>query len=180
MLKSVLCVLAVLTIFACGSTGSGGGGQGPETTTGDSIRVNWHDYRSGLRLELVSRSHTDRKELYSTSRSEASTKVQEDLYMLALVDDFLRGEGYYDVARRGPAPSASNDGDWHALEVELNGEVTHLTVGTGTSKQVADTYNNCRRGFIELYNATDALQTVENPDGAGFFESQKASLKPNN
>ena len=180
MLKSVLCVLAVMPLFACGSTGSGGGGQGPPASTGDAIRVNWRDYRSGLQLELVSRSHTDQKELYSTSRGGASTKVQEDLYMLALVDDFLRGEGYYDVARRGPAPSTGNGGDWHALEVDRNGELTHLTVGTGTSKQNADIYNNCRRGFIELYNATDALQTVENPDGAGFFESQKASLKPNN
>jgi len=137
---------------------------------GSPIRVTWRDYRTGNLLELLSESHTSKVELYSEKRDSASVKVQEDRFMEGLLE-FLELEHFAERAGAGRAPREGRELWTQSLEVERDGEVTHMAVGSRSPADDRLVFQRCVQGFIELYNATQAYQAVENPEGSYEFRS---------
>ena len=172
-MKSALLFAAasLLTAPLLGLVASCAGGPQVRADETAAIRVTWRDYGTGQRFELVSESHTDPVELYSEARADASRKVQVGPAMLALLD-YFHTEDYDEVAREGRAPRDGRGLVTRALEVERDGRVTHLAVGQGSPARERELLNACTQGFLELYNATQAFQTVENRGGANLFDSQ--------
>lgn len=135
-----------------------------------AIRVTWRDYRTGNLLELVSQSHTSKLELYSQKRDDAARKVQEDLYMQGLLE-FLQLEGFDGQASAGRAPREGRDLWTQSIEVDRDGDVRHAAVGPRTPAAERMVFQKCLQGFLELYNATQAFQTVEPEEGTSPFKS---------
>lgn len=174
-MKTALLAATSLLTVAIGALGALGascaGGPATRADAPAAIRVTWRDYETGQHFELVSESHTDPVELYSEVRADASRKVQDDDAMQALLD-YFHGEDYDDVAREGRAPRDGRGVVTRAIEVDRDGHVTYLAVGKSSPLRERELLNACTQGFLELYNATQAFQTVDNRGGAGLFDSQ--------
>lgn len=152
---------ASLALGSCSSTRT----DAP-AALGVPVRVRVTSYRSGQAFELVNETHTDRVELYSSKRTSAETKVQTDEVMDELLAQ-MRRSGFFDAAEPGLAPAASVAGLTRAIEVETPEGSWHLLMGTGTEPREQEVFETCFAGFLDLYNATYQLQSVE-PTRAGI------------
>jgi hypothetical protein len=145
------------------------------------MRVTFRNYGQGARFELVGESHTDRVQYYSQARADASRKIQTDEVMDALIER-LEDEGFVTHEQRGPAPDSARGGMiTMSLEVARGGDVSHWAVGRGSDPREHQAFLVCMNDFVELYNLTQAYQTIENPEGPGFFEearSKRPSPRP--
>ena len=168
----LLALLPVLPLASCAS-----GSKQKYDGNPEAVRVTWRDYRRGNRLELVSESHTSKVAQYSEKRDDAARKVQRDVFMQGLVE-FLQLEGYMARASAGRAPVDGREIWTSSLEVDRDGALTHMAVSTGSPAEERIVFQNCVKGFLELYNATQAFQTVENAEGTYEFESPNEPGKP--
>lgn len=141
----------------------------PHNLTGKPLRVRYLAYRSGQSLQLVNESHTDPHRLYSqkVSVQEASTKVQSDEVMDALVER-LREHGFFDRAQNGPAPSMKASNYSQAFEIESQEGVKHWKVLDKSSEKDRRDFLLCAKDFVDLYNETIQMQAVDQaPDWKG-------------
>ena len=162
------CVTAALA--ACASSGSAE--QGDER----AVLVALRDYRQKRVFELASESHTDRVEYYSHARKDAARKIQSDEVMGALLEELER-QGLEDHEKVGPAPStgaASSGVLEYSLEIERGSTSAHWLIGQGTLPEETLAFQQCAKTFLELYNVTLSLQSVENPEGRALFDRSKA------
>lgn len=171
VLLGVLVALMPASLAGCASPSGSSSAR-----TGDRLRVTLKDYKSGAYWELVSESHTDRLEYYSTERTGAARKVQTDEVMDALIDE-LDAQGYDDHAQDGRAPSAGGEVITRALEVDENGDVTHWIVGRGVAPEAWQRFNVCVNQFLQLYNLSASFQTVRNDRGHAFFDEAKTKTE---
>jgi hypothetical protein len=109
-----------------------------------------------LVLALVNELHTSRVDLYSSVRTEASTKVATDEVVAALVE-YLDQQGFMRHAATGSAGGRSTQ----SLELQLDGRRTFMGISKGSPADQIQTFRNCRDGFIELYNQIYQLQAVD-------------------
>lgn len=147
----------------------------PEAYGGSELLVTLHNYRGGEQFELASESHTDRVAYYSSTRAEATRKVQTDEVMSAFLRELQR-LGLEQHARTGRAP-ASSQGDvirW-GLEVASGDRQVHWLVGTGSEAGDWKAFERCRDTFLQLYNSTVSYQAVENESGREFFGERTRS-----
>ena len=146
-------LLALLPLAGCASNSASSGPARPQ-------RVAWIDYRSNVRLELVNETHTGRVEQYSSTRKDASRKVQTDEVMSGLIE-VLRDEGFGKQARSGPMPLGSDGRSVMALEIDDNGAIEHVVAWKGMPARERTAILSMAQNFADLYNATYGLQAVD-------------------
>ncbi|MDZ4772950.1 MAG: hypothetical protein SGI72_07420 [Planctomycetota bacterium] len=168
-----LCVFAL----ACGSTRSGGDDSAPSrpAKTGVALRVRYLAYASGQKLELVNDSHSDRTEVYSSTKrlEDAFVKVTPDEVLDETVANFAKN-GFFEKATPGSAPLEAAAGVSQALEVEKGGTTSFWAITKTANESDRKRFLECAQLFAFVYNNTYQLQSVERaPD----WDSQNAALK---
>ena len=153
-------------LAACAATSD------PSGTTGDRLRVTLNDYVGGARFELVSESHTDRVAYYSNTRYDAARKIQLDIVMQELITELGRS-GFGEFSREGRAPSRGGGVVTRSFEIQSNDGVEHWVVGSGSAPEQRSSFLQCTATFLELYNATQSFQAIENDAGTELFEAPK-------
>lgn len=168
MIRSFLLPTLAL-VLGSGCASSGGDGSGGPT----SLRVSLIGYGSNS-FELVSTSHTGRLEFYSQERGDASTKVQADEVMQALVER-LEDLGFEDYAHEGGAPDPEGGGGVvrRAIEIERNGIRSWWALAARSSGDEKVAFSTAMRDFLKLFNATQGFQSVTNEEGGEYFDGQK-------
>lgn len=164
-MRTLSALLLSLLAVSCASPGSA---TGPRAGDGSNYRVTVRLYDASSRLELVGESHTDRVELYSSSRTSADTKVQSDDVMGALVEQ-LGDLGFRRFGRDGRAPSAGGRVYTRAIEIDDDGAIGHWAVGPGSADDERIQFNRCLSDFVQLYNLTASFQVIDNNDGKDLF-----------
>jgi len=157
--SSVLLV-ALSLCPACASTDAG---------EGLAQRVALRDFQGGQDFKLVSETHTDRVDLYSTPRKDASCKVQSDEVMHALIER-LEDTGLAKYGKEGRGPSRGGAVVTRSLEVEVAGRARHWLVGTGTLAEERLAFLECMNDFVGVYNITQSFQAIRNTSGTEVFE----------
>lgn len=165
-MAGALCVLA-----ACGSTQSS---ARPEKT-GRALRVRYLAYASGQKFELVNDSHSERTQVYSTTKKleDAFTKVTPDEVLDETIANF-KASGYFEHAGPGSAPLSASGDISQALEVEESGRTSFWALSKSASQSDVKSFVACKQLFLYVYNNTYQLQSVENaPD----WERQNIGLR---
>lgn len=162
-------VLSIL-FGACSSTGSS---KPPKS--GIPLRVRYLAYASGQKLELVNESHTDKIEMYSSTKKldEAGTKVTTDEVLDETIANFAQN-GFFERAVPGSAPLTPPAGISQALEVEKDGRTTFWAIPRVSGDDDRKRFRQCTELFTYVYNSTFGMQSVERaPD----WESQNAAMR---
>ena len=175
--SGLVALLATLAACASGSKAGERGGAGP-AKKGPPQRVLLVDYRSNVRLELVNSSHTDPLEQYSTVRADANRKVQSDDVMSGLVE-VLRSHGFDELAQAGPAPKRAGEAVLWALEIEEPRGVSHAVATRSAPRVAQEKLALLKRAFLEIYNSTYGLQTVETKEGDTPFKNPAGKPRTN-
>jgi len=141
----------------------------PETRP---TRVTLKDHRTGATLGLLNQRMTSESEFYSKLRKNPTYKVIPDLEMGALMRQ-LQAFGYFGSARRSAdrVPGARV-----TVQVERGGVVSTLAWASGDGADRIKMVQDCSLAVRTLYNVHHAFQVVENPQGEGFFDSERARL----
>ena len=155
----------VLALFCAGCASSS---SAPEPD-GTSRRVTLHDYGLDTHFELVGESHTNRVDYYSTKRGDAARKVQTDEIMKALVDK-LEEEGFERFSQPGKAPAQGGQLITRAIEIRVQDDLSHWTIGKGSMVEERLAFNACMKPFLDLYNLSQSFQAVHNTKGRDYFE----------
>ena len=175
--------LAIALFLAAGCAAPARDGLG--ATAGSPARVSLQDHRTGGRLTLVNDAHLERTGVaganaaerraayYSTTRRDAATKVTTDEVMDALLDHFEQ-EGFGRAALAGAA-QAGDAAVSQSLEVVVDGQARHMLGRRGMALEPARTFRTCRDAFVELYNQTYQLQSVETRPGEPIFQPPGSS-----
>lgn len=164
----------VALVGACGSTASSTGIEKREKT-GHPLRVCYVAYASGMRLDLVNDSHTDRTAMYSSTKKleDANVKVATDEVLDETIANF-KTNGYFERAVPGSAPREAPGGVSQALEVEKDGRTTFWAIANTAGPDDAKRFRECAKLFTYVYNNTFGLQSVERaPD----WQSQNTKSK---
>ncbi|MFO0981174.1 MAG: hypothetical protein U1E76_05380 [Planctomycetota bacterium] len=152
----------------------------PEWQGAHDVTAAYDDYRTGVNLTLVNRSHSQYQDLYSKPRADSNIKIISDADMqllLAKLDD----SGFFAQAR--PAASAlPADQLVGRVQVEIDGRSLALTMPRGlppTRENLdrAAWFRDVRVEMQQFYNDAFALQTVENQKGPGIFAEQQEKLQ---
>ncbi|MAB81057.1 MAG: hypothetical protein CMJ89_17050 [Planctomycetes bacterium] len=159
--RALVCALALVSLGACASTSGSGG-------SGEPVRVTLRSYRGNQLFQLVAESHTNRVDYYSRPRANASLKVVSDKIADALRKELDR-RGFQRNKKPGRAPSQGGSILTWSLEIAGPNGIDHWLVGAGTDAKQQQAFQESRRIFFELYNATFAYQAVENDKGKDFF-----------
>jgi hypothetical protein len=162
--RTALSLLAAVGLF--------GSCAAPESATGDRLRITLFDYVSGSRFEVVSESHSDRIEYYSSVRHDASRKYQGDRIVDAMIDELV-DMGFDDHANGGRAPSGGSNVVTRAFEFQRGDRVDHRLVGEGSDAAEKQSFISCTTTFLQLYSVTQAFQAVDNEAGTTVFDKEK-------
>ena len=144
---------------------------GPSTPDGQGRALRVSLLTGSGNFELVSTAHTSRVDLYSAQRDAASSKVQTDEVMEALVEH-LGDLGYRAHARPGSAPKPGGSVAT-VIEVQEEGKSSWWGVGAGTPVSERKDFLAVQSDFLNLYNMTQGYQSITNEIGGDFFESRK-------
>lgn len=151
------CALVALGFLAalpaCSSTG------GSLDAVGTPARIRFVSGRSLQTFELVNETHTGRVELYSATRENADTKVQED-EVVDEVLDYFKNLGLFERTQPGVAPPAGGAYS-STLEIDVAGNPVHFAIGQGSSTEDRTLFAQCLSAFLVIYNETYQLQSVE-------------------
>ncbi|HEX9794550.1 MAG TPA: hypothetical protein VGC54_11255 [Planctomycetota bacterium] len=179
----LLAALAALPL-AC-SAGGGYGGANPDAelraaVAGEGIfpevqpaRVTFKDNRTGVTIGVLNESHTQQSEYYSAERSSLTYKVIPDLDMGALLKQ-LTDLGFFTAARVGTArvPGARN-----SVMVERGGQSWLMAFNTADSPEHVQLVQQSAAAVQAMYNYHQAFQVIENPEGADYFQDEKARIE---
>lgn len=181
--------LAVLLLGACTSNepdGASSATSEPDAPAfvGPPSRITWRVYKSGqaapgpgTEITLVNQSHTDRLEFYSEVRQSASTKVQNDEIVAALVEFFVDEEDFEDYAIQGSAPAGAIGQATQSLELEVDAQRRHMLWGVDRPAAERDCFTACRDALMYIWNDTYAAQAVENERGEAVFGTASQAPK---
>jgi hypothetical protein len=171
LLRPAALAASLLVAAGCASGGGGGGAGG---SLGRPVAVSLIGYGPAP-FQLVSESHTAPVELYSNEMRHASTKVQADEVMLALVEH-LDDLGFGGYARPGHAPDGVGAGGSiaKAIQVEDRGESAWWPLVATASTAELQAFQTAVRDFLDVYNLTQSWQTIDNTLGGEYFERKKA------
>ena len=161
-------LLGACALAACSSAGARAADAPPR-----AIAVSLHGVGAAP-FELVSAGHTRPVDLYSEERSTASTKVQEDAVMAALVEH-LDDLGFDRYAHAGTAPRGPDAGGAFAKAIEVQDGAASawwaLTPAAGKDEIAA--FGSAMSAFLQLYNLTQGWQSVDNESGSEYFDRRK-------
>ena len=159
-MRNLTSILAVLTSAALAALVGCASSSQSVSAIGQPARIRIVSYTSGQAFELVNESHTDRLELYSETRSNAATKVQTD-EVVDEVLDYFDDLGLYDLATAGLAPPLGDTRYTRVIEIDTPGRQLHLGLDGTTSREDQVVFEKCFAGFLDVYNATYQLQSVD-------------------
>lgn len=169
-----LCYLSfVLCLFAACASPSSSKSSATSPAAGEVLRISLRDYRKGSYFALVSGDEETRVDYYSEQRDEAATKVQTYEVMNALFQVF-EDRGLAALSQVGQAP-ALEAGATKALELRRGEVVKHLVRRPGMKDADARAFEEYVMAFIEVYQQTYALQSVEGDEQSFRFEPAKSS-----
>lgn len=168
--RSLLSSLMACTLAAACSSTDAAPGNEAELFVGPPTQVRWIMFKSGQTISLVNRSHTDPLKLYSEVREEVGPKVTTDDVMDGLVQHFEE-QGFGDHAQDGPAPTTGDAQYTQALELEVGGRVTHMTLGSVSSEEEREVFYSCSSALMTVWNLTYQVQAVENDKGEAIFRT---------
>jgi hypothetical protein len=137
------------------------------------MRVRYVAYKSAKKMELVNDSHSDRTQLYSTTKKleDAFVKVTPDEVLDETIANF-RKSGFDEHSLPGSAPLTS-DSLFQAIEVERGGRTSYMPLSIASTQEDIRRFKECFDLFQFVYNNTYQLQSVERaPD----WESQNAAV----
>lgn len=158
----VFAALPLLVLAACAgprSSNYSSSGESNYISPNGAIRVTFRDYRSGLVMNLLNESHSDPVEFYSQPRNDASTKIQTDEIVDALLEVF-DAKGFERMQYEGPAPQ-NGGGASRAIAVERRGRIQHIVFRPQDARTDRLAFNDCAAAFLEISNLTYGAQTVE-------------------
>jgi len=158
----VFAALPLLVLAACAGPRSGRYSSSSASnyiSPDGPIRVTFRDYRSGLVMNLLNESHSDPVEYYSQPRNDASTKIQNDEIIDALIEVF-EAKGFERMKFDGPAPQHGG-GASRALAIEKHGRIQHIVFRQEDARANRLAFNDCAAAFLEINNLTYGAQTVE-------------------
>jgi hypothetical protein len=162
LVAALLTLLTLLAPHGLGLAGCASSSAAAPSGMGRPVRVLVESYRSGQAFELDNETHPDRVDLYSHTRPSAGTKVQTDDVMDAVLERFA-ALGLFARAEDGRAVAGT--GLLRAIEVETPEGVVHMGYGAATSQEDRHVFEQCFAAFLQVYNATYQLQSVEDhPD----------------
>lgn len=162
--RYALCVWVMTLSFGLLATGCSSTGL----AKGSAAQVRFFEYRSAHTMTVVNESHTDRVQLYSEKRDEASTKVARDEVMEALIER-VRKVGFANYAEEGPAPATSSQ--WsQGIEVKTDKGTHHMLVGPGVDRGAANAFRQSREAFLGIYNNIFGAQSVNVGQDEKIFE----------
>ena len=168
-MKSILLLLSLLGLFAsCNSAPTGSDAL---------LRVTMRRYKQGQVFELVSETHTNAKEYYSTLRKDANRKVLPDRSMQSLVDG-IRQAGMSEYGQDGPAPTSAVGGIASSFEIQQGEAVTSWAPRPGSTeaaRKEQQAFFFLLNDFLKIYSQTESFQFVTNKKGGEIF--QEAKLK---
>ncbi len=144
-------------------------GVRPETRP---TRVTLKDHRTGATVGLLNQQMTSESEFYSQLRKNPTYKVIPDLEMGALLRQ-MEAFGFFGAARPG---ADRIPGARVTVQVERGGQVSTLAWAPGDSEERIKMVQDCSLAVRTLYNVHHAFQVVDNPQGEGFFDAEKARL----
>ena len=136
-------------------------------------RVTFYDHRSGVRIGLINESNVDKATYYSENRADLTYKVIPDLDMGALMkqlDEF----GFFEEASLS---SSRIPGARTTVQADRGGSVHTLAYATGDDATRHELVQSCATAVQAMYNAHQAFQIVENPEGARYFEEAQKKLQ---
>lgn len=139
------------------------------------MRVRFLDYASGQKLELVNDSHSDRTQVYSSTKKleDAFVKVTPDEVLDETIANFEKS-GFFERAVPGSAPLEGAPGVSRALEVERGGKTHFWAIAKSAADAERKRFSECTTLFTFVYNNTYQLQSVERaPD----WSSQNSAMK---
>ncbi len=140
------------------------------------MRIAFRDYRSGQNLELVNQSHTAPADLYSSLQTSAARKVQTDEVIEALYEH-MRGQGFETHSKPGDSPAQSDGAIVAGMEVEDARGSRHWMAFKGQDAKEKAALMECAKAFVDTYNLTYALQSVDVPPGQDPFKNPVGSTK---
>lgn len=158
-MSKIACVLAALLPLA--GCASSGGSSGSSEPAGVPVLARFIDYRSGVVMELVNESHTDRLEQYSQPRHDAGRKVQTDAVMEGLVE-YLEDRGFDRWASAGPAPRTADSFLW-SLQLEGPGGARHVGLTRTMPEDAKQSLREMQYAFLATFNSEEAYQSIESP-----------------
>ncbi len=170
-------ILIAAALCACGASARSGASSAQRSkpdVTGKPMRIAFRDYRSGQDLELVNQSHSAPEKLYSSVRSSAVRKVQTDEVIEALYDH-LKQQGFESHAKRGEFPTASDGVIVAGMEIEDKNGTRHWMAYKGQDAKEKAHLLECAKAFVDTYNLTYALQTVDLAPGQDPFRNPVGS-----
>ena len=166
-MKSILLFLSILGLAAsCSSTPSGEDAL---------LRVTLRRYKQAQLFELVSESHTNSQEYYSTLRGDANRKVLADRSMQSLVSG-IRSAGMNQYGRTGLAPTSAVPGVSSSFEIEQAGKITSWSLQGGSStkaRKEQEAFFLLLNDFLKIYSQTESFQFVTNKRGDKIFADDK-------
>lgn len=143
------------------------------------MRVTLRRYKQGQVFELVSESHTDPKQYYSTLRQDANRKVLPDGSMQALVKG-IRSAGMDSYGKPGPAPKNATNGIASSFEIERGGSLSSWAPRPGSSEEALkeqQAFFLIMNDFLKIYSQTESFQFVRNEKGSQIFEDARLKTK---
>ena len=159
-----------LAVFAAACSSPGGNDSDAGADPGPPLRVVYHSYSGAQHLELVSEGHTSRLEQYSATRANANVKVQTADVMEGLID-LLEDHGFGRHAAEGHFPAEGAGRYAWALEVEGPEGVRHVLAHPGLEPEAMRDLRRYMAAFVDTYNATYALQSVDVDPGQELFKT---------
>lgn len=158
-------VACALLVASCAAFGSGRVGQG------DRALVRLFDAKNDLLLEVANSSHPELSDIYSTTRSSASLKLADDLAMSDLLDAIDRSSFPQLATSEAPSSSAGLRG---FVTVREGDESRTLAVPeVGATAEQLETFVTLKELVAAFYQATGALQSIENPAGPQIFDETR-------
>lgn len=176
----LLLILATALAPACAggsprqAAGESGGATEVAGITAETrpTRVTFQDHRSGVVLGVLNESLARPAEYYSQPRQQLVYKVIPDLDMGALLAS-LDELGYFEAARPG---LVRIPGARVSVVVERGGQGFTLAYTPEDEPERVELVQKCAMAVQAMYNHHQGWQILDNPEGAAYFEREKARL----
>ncbi len=175
MIRFFFSALLCLSLFACSSTGGAGADSGADESR--AAKLSLYDYRTGTTLSIVNDAYITRLGVagdtsalrrvafYSQKHANQSTKVTEDRYLLATIDQ-LEKEGFARWSSQGQAPRDSLTAS-SSIEIELPSGTRYFLRHSGMQVNQARDHLACSQLAWEVFNFLEQYQSV-NPEDFHF------------
>ncbi len=149
-----------------------------------SLRVAYHDFRTGSDLTLVNQDDPRFADLYSRPNRNPTTKLAPRDELLAFVRTAAE-KGFFEDAEPIAQPEeAAARRPFRMLTIEADGKAWSVVLYPGLGREHPDVvrrFTELQTAFVGLYNSVPQLQYVPvGEDGESYFERERQRLEREN